>query len=151
MRKVAYQSIQTTIFSYIGVVLGYVNVLWLYPFALTTTELGTFRTIQDLGLLLVPFAQLGLGHGITRYFPKLDTQQPALLTFSLFISLLGFGVVAGLFFGLKAQVIQLFCCQLPRGHRLFGYHASSCLIFGVEQHPRCFCPLLRQSGHSYLF
>ena len=113
MRTVAYQSIQTTIFSYIGVVLGYVNVLWLYPFALTTTELGTFRTIQDLGLLLVPFAQLGLGHGITRYFPKLDTQQPALLTFSLVISLLGFGVVAGLFFGLKAQVIQLFAANSP--------------------------------------
>jgi O-antigen/teichoic acid export membrane protein len=113
MRKVAYQSIQTTIFSYIGVVLGYVNVLWLYPFALTTTELGTFRTIQDLGLLLVPFAQLGLGHGITRYFPKLDTQQPALLTFSLAISLLGFGVVAGLFFGLKAHVIQLFAANSP--------------------------------------
>ena len=70
MSKVAKQSIQTTFFSYIGVVLGYINVLWLYPYALDTTELGTFRTIQDLGLLFVPFAQLGVGHGITRYFRR---------------------------------------------------------------------------------
>ena len=60
MRKIAFQSIQTTLFSYVGVVLGYINVLWLYPYALDSTQLGIFRTIQDLGLLLVPFAQLGL-------------------------------------------------------------------------------------------
>ena len=76
MSKIAQQSIQTTIFSYIGVVLGYINVLWLYPYALDATELGTFRTIQDLGLLFVPFAQLGVGHGITRFFPKLEKNQP---------------------------------------------------------------------------
>jgi len=64
MGKVAKQSIQTTIFSYLGVVIGYFNVLWLYPYAMDASELGTFRTIQDLGLLFVPFAQLGVGHGI---------------------------------------------------------------------------------------
>ncbi|MDA0314877.1 MAG: polysaccharide biosynthesis C-terminal domain-containing protein [Bacteroidetes bacterium] len=113
MRKIVFQSIQTTIFSYLGVVLGYINVLWLYPYALDTTQLGTFRTIQDLGLLLVPFAQLGLGHGITRYFPKLERNQEALLTFSLLFSFLGFGVVALLFFGFKQQVISLFASNSP--------------------------------------
>lgn len=120
MRKIAFQSIQTTIFSYIGVVLGYINVLWLYPYALDTTQLGTFRTIQDLGLLLVPFAQLGLGHGITRYFPKLERNQGALLTFSLLFSFLGFGVVALLFFGFKQQVISLFASNSPEVINFLG-------------------------------
>ena len=113
MRKIAFQSIQTTIFSYFGVVLGYINVLWLYPYALDTTQLGTFRTIQDLGLLLVPFAQLGLGHGITRYFPKLERNHAALLTFSLLFSFFGFGAVSLLFFGFKQQVISLFASNSP--------------------------------------
>lgn len=120
MRKIAFQSIQTTIFSYVGVVLGYINVLWLYPYALDTTQLGTFRTIQDLGLLLVPFAQLGLGHGITRYFPKLERNQGALLTFSLLFSFLGFGIVALLFFGFKQQVISLFASNSPEVINFLG-------------------------------
>ena len=113
MSKITQQSIQTTIFSYIGVVLGYINVLWLYPYALDATELGTFRTIQDLGLLFVPFAQLGVGHGITRYFPKLEQNQSAFLTYSLAISLLGFAVVSLIFFGLKGEIMSLFATNSP--------------------------------------
>lgn len=113
MSKIAQQSIQTTIFSYIGVVLGYINVLWLYPYALDATELGTFRTIQDLGLLFVPFAQLGVGHGITRFFPKLEQNQSAFLSYSLAFSLLGFAVVSLLFFGFKDQVVGLFATNSP--------------------------------------
>lgn len=120
MRKVAFQSIQTTLFSYLGVVLGYINVLWLYPYALDTTQLGTFRTIQDLGLLLVPFAQLGLGHGITRYFPKLERNHAALLTFALLISFMGFGLVSLLFFGFKQQVISLFASNSPEVINFLG-------------------------------
>ena len=120
MSKVANQSIQTTIFSYIGVVLGYINVLWLYPFALDTTELGTFRTIQDLGLLFVPFAQLGVGHGITRYFPKLESHQSAFLTYSLGLSFLGFAVVSILFFGFKEELISLFASNSPEVVNFLG-------------------------------
>lgn len=113
MGKVAKQSIQTTIFSYLGVVIGYFNVLWLYPYALDASQLGTFRTIQDLGLLFVPFAQLGVGHGITRYFPQLKSNQSAFLTFGLGVSLVGFLVVSLLFLGFKAQIISLFAINSP--------------------------------------
>lgn len=113
MGKIASQSIQTAIFSYIGVVLGYINVLWLYPYSLDATQLGTFRTIQDLGLLFVPFAQLGVGHGITRFFPQLENRQSAFLSFSLLISLLGFLGVSILFFGFKDQVVALFATNSP--------------------------------------
>ena len=113
MGKVAEQSIQTTIFSYIGVVIGYFNVLWLYPYAMDASELGIFRTIQDLGLLFVPFAQLGVGHGITRYFPKLQGNKSAFLSYSLIIALAGFFIVTILFFGLRVQIIELFAMNSP--------------------------------------
>jgi O-antigen/teichoic acid export membrane protein len=113
MGKVASQSIQTTIFSYIGVVIGYFNVLWLYPYALEAAQLGTFRTIQDLGLLFVPFAQLGLGHGITRYFPKLKNGQSAFLSFSLLLAFIGFLIVSSLFYIFREQVVGLFSKNSP--------------------------------------
>ncbi|MDO8967286.1 lipopolysaccharide biosynthesis protein [Algoriphagus sp.] len=120
MSKIAQQSIQTTIFSYIGVLLGYINVLWLYPYALDATELGTFRTIQDLGLLFVPFAQLGVGHGITRFFPKLEQNQSAFLSYSLALSLLGFSAVTLIFFGFKSQIMGLFATNSPEVLNFLG-------------------------------
>ncbi|GAA0879803.1 hypothetical protein GCM10009119_27720 [Algoriphagus jejuensis] len=120
MSKIAQQSIQTTIFSYCGVVLGYINVLWLYPYALDATELGTFRTIQDLGLLMVPFAQLGVGHGITRFFPKLEQNQSAFLSYSLVFSLLGFVAVSGIFFGFQQQLVALFAVNSPEVINFLG-------------------------------
>lgn len=143
MSKIAQQSIQTTIFSYIGVVLGYINVLWLYPYALDATELGTFRTIQDLGLLLVPFAQLGVGHGITRYFPKLDGNQSAFLSYSLMISMLGFGVISALFFGFKDQVIGLFATNSPEVINFLGV-VLLITLFGLLS------SVLDAYGRSYL-
>lgn len=113
MGKVASQSIQTTLFSYLGVVIGYFNVLWLYPYALEAAQLGTFRTIQDLALLFVPFAQLGLGHGITRYFPKLKAGHSAFLSFSLLLATAGFVLVSFLFFVFKEEIIGLFSSNSP--------------------------------------
>jgi O-antigen/teichoic acid export membrane protein len=120
MSKITQQSIQTTIFSYIGVLLGYINVLWLYPYALDAIELGTFRTIQDLGLLFVPFAQLGVGHGITRFFPKLEQNQSAFLSYSLALSLFGFGAVTLIFFGFKSQIMGLFATNSPEVLNFLG-------------------------------
>ncbi|MEN2282553.1 polysaccharide biosynthesis C-terminal domain-containing protein [Algoriphagus sp. SE2] len=120
MGKVASQSIQTTIFSYLGVVIGYVNVLWLYPYALDASQLGTFRTIQDLGLLFVPFAQLGVGHGITRYFPQLKSNQSAFLSYGIVLSLTGFAAVSAIFLGFKTQIIIVFAVNSPEVIDFFG-------------------------------
>jgi O-antigen/teichoic acid export membrane protein len=120
MGKVAKQSIQTAIFSYLGVVIGYVNVLWLYPYALDASQLGTFRTIQDLGLLFVPFAQLGVGHGITRFFPQLKSNKSAFLSYGLVFSLVGFAIVSTIFLGFKTQIIGLFAVNSPEVIDFFG-------------------------------
>src|SRR5690606_2571687 len=74
---------------------------------------GIFRTIQDMGLLLVPFAQLGLGHGITRFYPRVKDQQFAFFSFSLFLTLIGFGVVALCFLAFKEQIIQAYAANSP--------------------------------------
>src|SRR5690606_38893149 len=113
MGKIVKQSFLTTLSSYIGVIVGYINVLWLLPYALSPEEVGIFRTIQDMGLLLVPFAQLGLGHGITRFYPRVKDQQFAFFTFSLFLTLIGFGAVALGFLAFREQIIQAYAANSP--------------------------------------
>ena len=113
MGKIAKQSILTTISSYLGVLIGYVNILWLLPFAFSPSQFGVFRTIQDMALLLVPFAQMGIGHGITRFFPQIKSHKFTFFTFSLVLSLLGFLVVAILFLLFKEQLIQAYAANSP--------------------------------------
>lgn len=120
MRIIAKQSILTTISSYLGVVIGYFNVLWLLPYILDPGQLGLFRTVQDLALILVPFAQLGLGNGITRFYPKVKDQQFSFFTMSLLLSLAGALLVALLFVLLKDFLVQAFAANSPEVIDFFG-------------------------------
>lgn len=120
MRIIAKQSILTTISSYLGVVIGYFNVLWLLPYILDPGQLGLFRTVQDLALILVPFAQLGLGNGITRFYPKVKDQQFSFFTMSLLLSLAGALLVAILFVLLKDFLVQAFAAISPEVIDFFG-------------------------------
>lgn len=113
MGKIAKQSILTTLSSYLGVLIGYVNILWLLPFAFSPNQVGVFRTIQDMALLLVPFAQLGLGHGITRFFPLVRDYKYTFFSYSLIFSLLGFLGVALLFFLFQDYLVSAYAANSP--------------------------------------
>lgn len=113
MRPIARQSLLTTISSYIGVLIGYFNVLWLLPFVLQPDEIGLFRTLQDMALLIVPIAQLGIGNGITRFFPLVKEKMYAFFTLSLVLTFVGFLIVAALFLIFKDHVISAFATNSP--------------------------------------
>ena len=70
------QSAVSTALSYAGVVIGYVNLLILFPKYMSPEEVGLARIIQDAAMLMVPFAQLGTNQLIVRYFPKHKNNFP---------------------------------------------------------------------------
>lgn len=113
MEKLARQSLLTTLSSYLGVVIGYFNVLWLLPYVLDPGQVGLYRTIQDMALLLVPVAQLGLGNGITRFFPLATDSRNAFLTFSLALSFVGFALVSLVFWIFQQAIIDAFATNAP--------------------------------------
>lgn len=113
MEKLARQSLLTTLSSYLGVVIGYFNVLWLLPYVLDPGQIGLYRTIQDMALLLVPVAQLGLGNGITRFFPLATESRDAFLTFSLALSFVGFVLVSLIFWIFQQAIIDAFATNAP--------------------------------------
>jgi len=86
------QSIYSTIISYVGVVIGYVNLLYLYPKFLSLEQVGLFRTIQDAAILFSPFAQFGLTQSIFRFYPQLVKDQKSS---HAFISLMGLMALMG--------------------------------------------------------
>ncbi len=89
MGVVIRQSILTSVLSYIGVAVGYVNLLYLYPKFLEPEQIGLLRTLQDAALLFTPFAVFGLGQSIIRFFPHFSSDKNLSSKFITLILTLG--------------------------------------------------------------
>lgn len=105
------QSIYSTIISYAGVVVGYMNLLYLYPKFLTLDQVGLFRTIQDAAILLSPFAQFGLTQSIFRFYPKFVKEKGAshtFITLMMLLALAGFAIFFVLFKFFETPILSYF-------------------------------------------
>jgi O-antigen/teichoic acid export membrane protein len=110
MRFILNRSIIVSLITYAGVIIGYVNLLWLFPKVMSLEQIGLFRTLQDIALLFVPFAQLGAGQGLLRFFPygANRQEQKQLLSLALLWSLASFLLFLLLFWLLQDWIIQFF-------------------------------------------
>jgi O-antigen/teichoic acid export membrane protein len=76
-------------------VIGYVNLLYLYPRFLSPDQVGLLRTIQDAAILFTPFAQFGIAQSIVKYFPSFANdkkQSGSFISLMLLFALGGFAV-----------------------------------------------------------
>lgn len=64
---IARQTIQNSIFSYLGVVLGGVNVALLYPRIFSEEEIGLINILLAVSAMLAQFSSFGV-NGVTNYF-----------------------------------------------------------------------------------
>ncbi|MDQ3395190.1 MAG: oligosaccharide flippase family protein, partial [Bacteroidota bacterium] len=105
------QSILSSIFSYLGVMIAYFNLLWLFPKALQQDEIGLLRIVQDIAILFVPFAQIGLGQSTVKFFPSFNNQvnrESGFLSFFIFASIITFSIFLLIVLLLKPFIIQWF-------------------------------------------
>ncbi|HPW60769.1 MAG TPA: oligosaccharide flippase family protein [Cyclobacteriaceae bacterium] len=105
------QSIYSTLISYLGVAIGYINLLYLYPKFLSLEQVGLFRTIQDAAILFTPFAQFGLTQSIFRFYPQLVKDQRTSHTFITLMALMalaGFAIFFLLFKIFETPLLSYF-------------------------------------------
>lgn len=111
MGLVVRQSIITTIISYVGVAIGYVNLLYLYPRFLSPEQVGLMRTLQDSAILMAQFAQFGLAQSIIRFFPKFREQVDQGKPFINLVMISGIGTFAVflvIFFAFQSSIVGYF-------------------------------------------
>src|SRR6185436_9507674 len=109
MGLVIRQSIFTTIIAYAGAVVGYVNLLYLYPRFLEPEQVGVLRTIQDAAILFSPFAQFGVALGIFRFYPQFAkdrSTESSFIGLVTLIALCGFGIFVIVFKLLEGQILS---------------------------------------------
>ena len=86
------QSIQSSIFIYIGFAVGAFN-LWLLPHILTTEQFGLLRVLINVCSLLAAVCALGMQPVITRFYPYFDNgknHKNDLLSWAFLVALVGF-------------------------------------------------------------
>ena len=105
------QVYKNTIVSYAGMVIGFVNLILLYPRFLTTEQIGLFQLLIGLSVLYSLIASMGVPSIIVRYFPFFKTEDS---THNGFVRLMGkfafvgFIVSTTVFFILKPTIVSSF-------------------------------------------
>jgi len=98
------QSIPSSIATYLGVILGFFNFMWLLPRHVTTEEIGLVRVLIAVCVLFFQVSSLGMVQTIFRFFPYYKDPQKkhhGFLTFVLLASVAGF-----IFFSVLALVFS---------------------------------------------
>lgn len=77
MGTVIRQATLNALLSYLGIALGFVNVVVLYPKVLATEEFGLTRLLLSVATMAAQVAQLGAENTIIRYFPYFRDRERA--------------------------------------------------------------------------
>ncbi len=92
----------TTLVIYLGVALGYINVVMLFPKYFTPEDLGLRSTLVDFATLVSQLAMFGFTGVLLKFFPhfrdKETKERSAFVWIGLLIPLLAFSVLAVLIF-----------------------------------------------------
>jgi O-antigen/teichoic acid export membrane protein len=93
------QTIRGTVWSYLGALLGFVNIILLSPKIFTTGEIGVVQLLLSFATMLAQFSSLGFTNVINRLFPYFRDSRGhhhGFLGLSMVITLAGF--IAALIF-----------------------------------------------------
>lgn len=105
------QSVQSSVVTYIGVLIGYVNLILLFPKFLSPEELGLTRLLLSMATIFSQFALIGTSISLLRFFPFLEDKKSkhhGFFSFALLVSLIGFFFFTAIFLLLHNQVTSLF-------------------------------------------
>ena len=88
MGIVVRQSFLSSVFAFLGVAIGYINIIILMPKYLTQEESGIVRTINSISFLMVPFIMFGMNGAILKYYPKIeDKNKQGLINLTFLVTL----------------------------------------------------------------
>ncbi len=126
------QSIQNTVVIYVGIVLGFLSTIYLYPNILSTDQYGLTRVLLSFAFISTEFAHLGIKNIAIKFFPEFENKEKehnGFLFFVLIIPLLGFLLFLATVFLFESQIIELY----SRDSILFGdyYFYLIPLVFGI--------------------
>ena len=96
MNIIVRQSFWSTLVIYLGVVLGFVNSIILFPKFLTTEQIGLVRQIISAATLLIPITTFGVNASYVRFYPSFKdnkNQKNQFFIYELIVIIICFSIV----------------------------------------------------------
>lgn len=123
MGVVVKKSFWTSILAYLGVIIGYINTIILYPLFLKPDQIGLIRTIQSAALLLIPLSILGMGSSAIKFHPEFPKNTSSRYNFFMFLiagTIIGFLLVSTLMFVFQDYLIAYYIEEAPEISEYFN-------------------------------
>ncbi len=123
MGIVVQQSTRNVIVSYLGVGLGFLNLVVLYPWILSDDEFGLTRLLIALAVLGAQLGQLGSDNVMLRFFPYFRGREHGEGGFVRYVFLVGgtgLAVLLALFFLLRPEAIERFSDSTSLFEKYYG-------------------------------
>lgn len=105
------QGVRNTVLSYLGVIIGYVNVVLLFPAFFTTEQFGLIQLLISASVIYAQLSQLGIVNAITRFFPFFktpDRKHNGFVSIIVSILLSGFVLTTILFIVFKPLIVEAY-------------------------------------------
>jgi len=116
MGVVQRQSVSSTLISYIGAGLGFINKLVLLPRLITVEEVGLMNALPVIAVMFAQFAALGTSSATLRFFPlfrnKSNHHNGFLAGFFL-INLLGFILFTLIYLNFRDDILNIWADRAP--------------------------------------
>jgi len=110
------QSVKSAVWSYLGIVIGYINVGIIMPQFFSTAEIGLVNLFASVSLIFAQFGTLGFTSVINRLFPVFRNPQKhhnGFLFLAVVTGLTGFILTVAVFAVLKPWVIETNIVKSP--------------------------------------
>jgi len=109
MSEIRRQSILSSLFMYVGIAIGFVNITILFPVVLSSAQYGFTRWLLMIGSTLGLFAQLGIPSITYKFFPYFkdkDLKHNGYLSMALLLPLVGIGLACLVVFFFQDFIIS---------------------------------------------
>ncbi|HLR25825.1 MAG TPA: oligosaccharide flippase family protein [Fodinibius sp.] len=116
------QSIRNTILSYLGVALGFVITIWMYPNILSPEQYGLTRVLLSLAMVSTQLANLGTQNTIIRYFPLFRNKEKkhhGSLFLAFLVPAVGLLLLTAMLYIFRPEITQYF---IQRSELLISYY-----------------------------
>lgn len=116
MGIIAKQGFFNSIFSYIGILLGFISIVYVQPNFLKTSEIGLTRILVSFSFMAAIFVPLGIGSVTSRFFPKIknsDNNHHGHFFLILVFSLIGSLVLSIFFYFFKSSIVGYYQEKSP--------------------------------------
>jgi len=110
------QSFWNAVISYIGILLGFLLSILLYPLILTPDQYGLTRVLFSASFIFTQVALIGFHNIIIRYYPLFNRASPGrhgLLFWALTVPIFGFMLFCLIYLGFQDLIVEIYGEQSP--------------------------------------